>query len=254
MPGNEKTIVKFILDSKGSLTLPHLGRITSVKNPSKNGIAMEISDILDLQSDDARKKADIILNDKGVSIKQSGSSFLYNRLQRADLDKLFRGLGFSDPQATLGRLDNLVKKMNSGEIQDRDRKWSEVFDADEFRVLLKYLMMDGSPNYGVSQHPADFVLSAPKSSIKSGDIKVYTFDEFMAEFKDSIFLTIRHQWVGQSSKSEHTRAVSISRKKENAPWVFSNITGTPSTGWLPEKDFDASKRRQVYMIFIQLIL
>ena len=253
MPGNERAIVKFLLDSKGSLTLPHLGTIRSVKNPTKNG-ATELNDINAMQSDDSRKKADIILNDRGVSIKQAGSSFLYNRLQRADLAKLFELLEFVDAQASIERLDALVAKKNSGQIANRDRQWSEVFQADEFRALLRYLMMEGSPNFGFSNHPADLILSAPKSKIQVGNIRVMNFEEFFFEFSKSIFLTIRHQWIGQSSKSEHSRAVSIAKKPGNAKWVFSNITGTPSSGWKSEQEFDVSERREVYMIYIQLIL
>lgn len=254
MPGNEKAIVKFLLDSRGSLTLPHLGKIVSVKNPTKSGTVIEIDDIGQLQSDDARKKADVILNDRGVSIKQSGSSFLYNRLQRADLEKLFRNLKFDDPKITLERLDKVVLLKNLGQLDSRDRPWSEIFQPDEFKALLRFLMMEGSPNYGVSQHPADLILSAPGSKISKENIKVFSFEEFVTQFGDSIYLTIRHQWIGQSSKSEHARALSISKKPGNAPWVFSNLTGTPSTGWRPEKEFAVSDRREVYMLFIQLIL
>lgn len=254
MPGNEKAIVKFLLDSKGSLTLPHLGTVKSVKNPTKHGKIVEINNIEELKSDDARKKADIFLNDRGVSIKQAGSSFLYNRLQRADLEKLFEVLKFRDPKSSLDRLDEMVIRKNLGELTSRDRPWSEVFSADEFKSLLRFLMMEGSPNYGVSKHPADLILSAPRSKISKENIKVYSFDEFVHQYSDFIFLTIRHQWIGQSSKSEHARALSISKKPGNAKWVFSHLTGAPSTGWRSEKEIAVSERREVYMLFIQLIL
>ena len=254
MPGNEKQIVKFLLDTKGSLTLPHLGRIVSIKNPITNGESTEVSDVDEMKSDDARKKADIIVNGYGVSIKQSGSSYLYNRLQRADLHNLFKVLEFRDPEATIQLLDSLVNKKNSGEISNRDRLWSEVFEFDEFKKLLEFLMMQGSPNYGRSRHPATLIMTAPRSGIASTNIEVYSFNEFVSKFSDSIFLTIRPQWIGQSSKSEHGRALSISKKPGNSKWVFSRITGTPSTGWRPASDFDVSDRREVYMIYIQLIL
>ena len=253
MPGNESDITAFLLKNKGKLSLRHLGVILSVKNPGNDGKLLELKEISDLRADNARKKADIFLNDSGVSIKQSGSSFLYNRLQRADMAKLFRALNLADEAGSLNRLDEIVRRNHSGAVLGRDRPWREVFSEGDFKKLLKFLMMDGSPNTGVSQFKADYILSAPSHNISEQNIRVSTFEEFFNASKDHIFLTIRHQWVGQSSNSEHGRAVSISRKTENAPWVFEEITGEPRSGWQPEELFPKNSRREVYMIFIQLI-
>jgi hypothetical protein len=253
MPGNEKQVVEFLISNKGSLELPHLGLLTSVKNPVGNGGLIELSSADDVREDNSSKKADIFLNDTGVSIKQSGSSFLYNRLQRDNLAKLFSDMGFSDEQGALLRLDQLIKNYHSGVTPERDRPWKEAFTEKDFKGLLRFLMMEGSPNNGKSDFPAQLVLTAPTRNLSASTVKVYTFDEFFESHEKNIYVTLRRQWVGQSSRSEHGRAVSIARKAGNKPWVFSEISGAPTSGWRSPSEIPIEDRREVYMVFIQLI-
>lgn len=253
MPGNEKQVVEFLISNKGSITLPNLGLLTSVKNPGSNGRLIEVTSSEDVREDNSSKKADIFLNDRGVSIKQAGSSFLYNRLQRDNLTKLFRDMEFSDVEGALVRLDLLVKNYHDGVTPERDRPWKEAFAGKDFKALLRYLMMEGSPNNGNSDFPAELVLTAPTRNISLDNIKIYTFEEFFDLHEHQIYVTLRRQWVGQSSNSEHGRAVSISRKPGNKPWVFSEISGIPSSGWRSASEVPVQDRREVYMIFIQLI-
>jgi hypothetical protein len=39
-------------------------------------------------------------------------------------------------------------------------------------------MMQGSPNYGLSKHPADYLLEAPAANINQSNLNLYTFEEY----------------------------------------------------------------------------
>jgi hypothetical protein len=250
MAGNEQLVVDFLINNKNSLTLNHLGIIKRIQNPGANGQLIDITSTNLLRTEDAGKKADIFINGKGVSIKQTGSSFLYNRLQRAEMLKVFTSLGFLNPSKTLSKMDSLIQKFQNGEFESRDRHWSEGFNEPDFVSLLEFLMMKGSPNLGVSAHPADFVLTAPKTNIAPQKISCDSFNEYFTKYKDVIYLSLRRQWVGQSSNSEHTRATGLSNKPDNGPWIFKEIKGSPRTGWKTETEFPIKGRRTVYMIFL----
>jgi hypothetical protein len=113
-------------------------------------------------------------------------------------------------------------------------------------------MMKGSPNRGPSPHPAEYILTAPKEKISEENISCDTFRGYFTKNKEKIYLSLRRQWIGQASDSEHRRAEGLARKPGNAPWVFESIEGTPSSGWRDSKQFPSGKRRTVYMIFLTI--
>jgi hypothetical protein len=254
MPGNEKDIAKFLVINKGKITLKHLGVVKSVGAPyrSESGFK-EIKNEKDVDSylsvEDSRKKADIYINNHGVSLKQAGASFPYNRLQRANIKKIFTLLKFNDPEGILRRLDQEVKNFHEGTLERRNRPWRDFFNEDEFKALVKFLMLQGSANVGFSLHPAEFILEAPSSSISEDYINVFSFDEYFQEYENELKIAIRRQWIGQSSGSEHRRAVGLARKIENTPWVFNEAIGTPRDGW--REDFPPAKRKTVYFLMIE---
>lgn len=252
MPGNELKIIDFLLEEIGSARLPKIGILESISNPMNGRDRIRIRTSSEIKSGNARKKADVYLNDIGVSIKQDGSSFLYNRLQRADLAGLLRKLRVVDDASIVRVLDDLIRDYHRGKIQ-RNVDWKSVFSKEQFLVILRYLMMVGSPNYGPSDHPAELILTGPKSDLTLSQINLFTFDEFFEKFNPFIFITIRRQWLGQKSKSEHSRAKSLVSKEENLPWVFKDIVGHPRVGWLPDHDFTPSDRRTVYMVYLEVI-
>jgi len=139
-----------------------------------------------------------------------------------------------------------------GELSRRDRPWSEGFQRESFRRLLRYLMMEGSPNLGESVYPADFILTAPPKSLSDEAISVQSFDEYFEEHEREIYLSIRRSWIGQSSNTEHKRAISISSKPGNDAWVFTTIAGSPRS-WRPVAEVPIEARRTVYMIFISVV-
>lgn len=254
MAGNEKEVTEFLVLNKGKVSLEGLGIVNSIGAPSlsKEG-CLEIGNVKDvkkyLSTEDSRKKADIYVNNHGVSIKQAGSSFLYNRLQRANILEVFTLLGFSNPGSMLQRLDKEVSAFHNGNLERRNRPWQDFFNEEDFKALVKFLMVQGSPNVGFSSHPAEFILEAPAVGLSEANIKVFTFDQYFAEYKNKIKIAIRRQWVGQDSESEHGRAVGLVEKKENAPWVFNEAVGTPRSGWM--EGFPVSKRQTVYFLMIE---
>jgi hypothetical protein len=251
MPGNERVVIEFLLINKGRVALNHIGLVNSLANPSGRGRApVEIRSVDQVHTEDAHKKADVIINGKGVSIKQEGSSFAYNRIQRASLLEVFPVIGLENVEKILERLDRLIDQFHSGKLDSRDRHWLEAFTETEFRSLLEYLMMKGSIESGVSEDPAEYILSAPKAQIKATNIECLTFSEYFEKNKDAFVVSIRRVWRGQASDSEHRRAVGLCSKPGNARWCYTSISGSPRNGW--RLDFPVSSRMTAYILFLTL--
>ena len=121
MPGNEKEVAKFLVLRKGKIALKYLGVVNLIEVPVRSGKgSIEINDAKDvehcLSTQDSRKKADIYINHRGISIKQCGASFLYNRLQRAEVIKIFTHLRFKNAEFILLSLDREVKSFHLGNL------------------------------------------------------------------------------------------------------------------------------------------
>jgi len=250
MPGNEIMVCKYLVENLGKIKLPHLGIIESVGAPNKGDpgcrTLTKVSDCEQLSTPDAQKKADIYLNGIGVSIKQTGASFSFNRIQRANIPDLFTKLGFSDIDMKLERLDTEVRLFHEGALERRNRPWRRFFTEDEFKKLSEFLMMRGSPNLKLSKHQAQLLLEASKDVPPI--LGVHSFDEYFSKYKDKLKIAIRRQWIGQESDSEHGRAVGLARKQSNSPWVFKNIVVEPHS-W--RTGFPRDLRRTVYFLMIE---
>jgi hypothetical protein len=213
MAGNEVAVCRFIFLNLKQISLKHLGQLSVIAAPLRKGgyIPLKVLDDIDnISTSDARKKADIYLNIRGISIKQTGASVLFNRLQRANLYKLYSNLALPEINNKIIQLVHEVTQFHQGIIL-RDRLWQNFFSEIEFKQLLSFLMLQGSPNYGVSKHPAEFILEAPTKIQSSADIQIYTFDEYFEKYKNNIRIAIRRSWIGQLSQSEHKRAISLSK-------------------------------------------
>jgi hypothetical protein len=246
MPGNEIAVCKFLVERLNRLNLPHIGTVTEVIIPG--GLSLSrVEDCVLIHPDDAWKKADILLNGKGVSIKQKGATFSFNRLQRADLDSLFMRVQLADAKGAISRLDQVVNEFHAGR-RKRDVDWTEVFqNRSDFYKLLEHLMMQGSPSSGLSAYPAELILEAPAYNISEAELKVFTFEEYFQANSSRLKVSIRRQWMGQDS-CEHNRAVSIASNPGNAPWVFGGVAGRPRSGW--KLDVPISERKTVYFLMI----
>lgn len=236
MPGNELKVAEYLFNNLGKISLPHIGVINSIGSPISNSKGYyainSLTEVRRLSSDDSSKKADLYLNGAGVSVKQSGSIFGFNRLQRAEAPTLFQQIGFTHIDDMLAHLDAAVKRFHEGGYQTRSRPWRELFGEDDFRVMLDYLMMKGSPKTGLSKHPAKYIMTAGSGeSSANWHIELYSFDEYFELFKDSFTIGIRRSWYGQLSDSEHGRAKGLINKAGNAPWVFNSVSGEPKDGW-----------------------
>jgi len=251
MPGNEVQIARYLIANIGRISLPHLGVIRSVGTPRRGPSYTLITDVHDankISSPDATKKADIYLNSIGVSLKQTGGSFAFNRIQRANIQDLFRQLKFPNIDFKLQRLDIEVKRFHEGLLERRNRPWRDLFNEEDFKTLLNFLMMKGSPNLGISDHQAELILEASMETT-STRMSVYSFEEYFSKYKGKFKVAIRRQWIGQASNSEHSRAISLARKPGNAPWVFRNIVGSPTSGW--RGGFPLNLRKTVYFLMIE---
>lgn len=249
MPGNELQVVNYIISRRGKLNLPHIGPVISVANPESNGRLVEINNVNQVSSDNATKKADIFLNQKGVSIKQEGGSFAYNRILRSGCLNIFQNLRFQNPSECLKKIDALVDKFHNSSSMTRNQHWSEAFNQTEFKSFVEYLMMKGSPK-ALSPFPASYILLAKQSPRVDSDLRLLTFEEFFEIYQNKLSLAIRRSWVGQDSVSEHTRAKSIAQNPLNGPWVFDEVAGSPNSGWMT--DWPVKERKTTYFIMIEL--
>jgi hypothetical protein len=252
MPGNEIEVIKYLVRNNGKIELPHLGLIESIGAPRSNLSAFTLikseKDLALVSSENSSKKADIYLNGRGVSIKQSGGSFAFNRIQRANIQDLFNKLGFRDVKAKLARIDTEVQEFHEGKIPTRNRPWESFFEQQDFEKMLEFLMMKGSPNLGLSKHPAEYILQA-ENYLNCWHIDVFTFNEYFRKYKDFFRIAIRRQWIGQDSKSEHTRALSLAKKNGNMQWIYDNVVGVPSSGWM--LNFPIVRRKTVYFLMVE---
>ena len=252
MPGNEQNILNFFFKIKDTdIEIKHLGKIVSLKIPFKNQLIEINQDNLDkFFSDDSSKKADLYINDIGCSLKQKGGNFSYNRLQRKNMNNFF-GKFFNNQKIInniVFKIDKKIKLFHLNKIK-RNFKFIDVMNENEFKILLKYLMTEGSPNVGKTSFSAKYILEAKKDVKSYKDITIYTFDEYFADKKDNISFAIRRHWFGQKSKSENKRAIGLFKNKENKPWCFNNFVGKPSTGW--DAKVDAKDRKTTYTLSIE---
>jgi len=255
MAGNERKIAEFLLQNKGVISLPHVELVTDIGNivSGKYKPITHVEHIDEVMTEDAKKKADIYINQEGVSVKQSGGSFSFNRLQRANILGLLTHLNITNPNERLTCLDQGVADFHTGAVLNRNRDWQDFFNEDDFKILLNYLMMIGSPNHKNSSNPATYILTGPANGITMQNIKFQTFDEYFNDHKNYFKIAIRRQWVGQASKSEHKRALGFTKKVDNAPWVFNNVAGAPDSGWQDAASWDPNKRKTAYFLMIELI-
>ena len=251
-------IASFLFNNLGKVTLNHIGVVNEIGAPSGGAgqytIITNQNELQLIATQDAGKKADIYVNGIGVSLKQAGSNFAYNRLQRSEMLDVFTTLGFEDPDSKLATIDNEVNGFHTGTIKGRSRPWNNFFSENDFKILVRFLMMEGSPNLGFSNHPANLILLAPSSNISQANIEVYTFDEYFEWFKQNLFFAIRRQWIGQSS-GEHTRALGFANKPGNMKWIYDDIKGSPrvskTTKLKWRLEYEEKDRKTVYMIFIE---
>lgn len=254
MAGNENKLVKYLVKNKKKIKLKHIGLIYSIGAPTTDKSKyVELNSNLDvekyLSTEDSHKKADIYINGCGVSIKQKGSSFSYNRLQRTNIIELLSKLHINKPHVILSKIDKQIIRFHKGEIL-RSRKWNDFFVEDEFKKILMYLMMNGSLNIGVSDHQAEYVLEASIKNERNIHLNLYSFDEYFSTYQSKFKIALRRQWIGQKSNSEHKRSVGLAKKVENAAWVFKSIVGSPRTGWRAGL---LTNRRTVYFLMIEKI-
>jgi hypothetical protein len=256
MPGNEKEVLKFIINNRSKLILPLIGLVRKIEIPREDEL-VEIINIKHLDtfySDDANKKADIFINGKGISIKQSGGAPLYNKAQREFLIKFFNFFfNVKTSNMLLNNLDMKVKEFHKAIIK-RDINFLDIMNDSQFKVILRYLMLEGSAQLIDSKFKAEFILIANKVPKLKEDIEVYEFDEYYKKFQSNIVLALRRVWIGQRSDSEHNRAKAMFAKKENRPWCFDNVSGLPDIHkkhkirW--REEISPKERKTIYYINI----
>ena len=252
MPGNEETVIKFLVKSLHNdkkINLPVIGNLNEVSMPIKDGkkIIRQTSELINFSSNDRYKKADVYLNNFGVSLKEE-SAPLYNKIQRKHLTDLINYLFPSKSNFIsdlFAKLDNEIEKVNKG--SNRDIQWNKIFSEDEFLIFLEFLMMKGYADTKVSLHQADLILIAPKKiSFENLDkIKIFSFKDYFLTYKNKIVIAARRIWIGSKSKSENKRALSMSKHPDNKKWIYKNISGKPRN-W--DTSFPSQNRREIFYL------
>jgi hypothetical protein len=259
MPGNEKETIRFILENKKKINLKYIDKIKTIKIPHKNKkIKVTNKNLDNFYSDDSSKKADIYLNEKGISIKQDGGSFAFNRIQRKSLLNFFsKTLGFKDTNEIINKIDNQVQIFHNKKNDD-DEKSSfsplNVMSKTQFYTLLKYLMLDGSP-MEKSEFPAQYILNSKKNISSQDDLKIFNFDEYFDKYSSVCMFRTRRCWYGQESNSEHNRAKGLLKELSNKPWCFDDVSGLPNKHKKTNKrwrdEIPQDERKTCYLLFIE---
>ena len=114
MPGNEKHVVSCLVESSVSdrtYELPHLGKLRSVSMPFKNErIQVRTQEEqLKFSSNDRFKKADVYINNVGISVKEPVSP-LYNKIRRKHVLPLLNIL-LKDSERSDEILNKLVNRI-----------------------------------------------------------------------------------------------------------------------------------------------
>lgn len=252
MPGNEETVISFLVQSlhnEEQIKLPILGDLNEVSIPTKEGkkTIRYLSDLEKFSSNDRHKKADVYLNGYGISLKEE-SAPLYNKIQRKHLSGLIEHL-FPNKlyfaENIISLLDLEIDKVNKG--SGRDIHWSKVFSENDFQVFLEFLMMQGYADTKISSHQAEYILIAPKkiSSKNIDEIKLLSFEDFFKRYKGKIVIAARRIWIGSNSNSENKRALSMSKSASNKEWIYKNISGEPRK-W--DATFPSEDRREIFYL------
>lgn len=208
--GHEEQVIQWLEKNKGKIILPHVGVLTQIERIGA--------------SNDNRKKADVILNGKAVSLKDVEGSFLYNKASRKDLLKFL-----SEKDIVI--LDNKIKKIHQEQIK-RNVSWQEVLSRDRFKSLLKIVMMDMNMKQGISDYPAQLILTHPRKTEHIIDVCIYDFEEFFDIFADRwITFALKRHWPDQGDSSESNRAKRIMKDPQNLPWVFDGVSGNGPKSW-----------------------
>ncbi|MFN5515525.1 MAG: hypothetical protein ACK5CA_12480 [Cyanobacteriota bacterium] len=204
--GSEDLVIKWLEENKGKIILPHIGVLTKVERIGKSNSNL--------------KKADVMLNNIAVSLKDVQGSFLYNKAFRSDLLKV---LNASD----IAWFDQQVRDIHHGKHK-RNIGWKDGLKKERFKRLLRILVMDMNLKIGISEYPAVYLLTHPKEVKSIIDICVYDFDEFFEIFAEHwITFAFKRHWPGQGDKSESNRAKRIINDLNSRPWVFDGVSGEP---------------------------
>ena len=141
MAGNELKVCEFIFDNTNLLNLRHLGKIYEIAAPVKESSEIKIiqsaNDLSKISTESLGKKADIYLNRSGISIKQTGGSFSFNRIQRANIIDLYQQLEFTGVSNKLSLLDQGVNKFHQGLLTTRNVRWSNFLSEREFKKFIR---------------------------------------------------------------------------------------------------------------------
>ncbi len=259
MRGNEKETIKFILENKKHINLKYIGKIKTIQIPHQDKKIEVTNDNLDdFYSDDAYKKADIYLNDKGISLKQEGGNFAFNRLQRQYLLNLFEKiLKIKDARKIISKIDSKIKIFHNQKDNEGDnRNFSplDVMTKEQFNAVLKYLMLEGSQKKK-SKFTAEYILVSKNKIYSSKDLKIFNFEEYLNENSLVHNFARRRSWYGQSSDTEHRRAKGLLKTKENEQWCFSDVSGLPDLHEKTNKrwrdEIPEAERKTCYYLMIE---
>lgn len=253
MPGNEKEVIEFIVNNRSQLNLPIIGAINKIEIPRGNRLEeiTNIKQLYNFYSDDAHKKADVFINDKGISIKQKGGNVAYNKIQRKTLINFFNNF-FQNKKSLdiLHKLDKKIIDCHKGRIL-RDVDSIDIMNENEFKKILEFLMLKGSTTM-TSSFPAELILIANTIPKSEEDIEISNFNKYYNSHKHNLVFALRRCWYGQIS-SEHVRANSIMSVKQNKPWCFDTVSGQPrmnDDGNQWRKDIVPQDRKTVFYINI----
>lgn len=237
--GQEDRVIEWLKANVGKITLSHIGVLKEVQEIGK--------------MNDNRKKGDVYLNGLSVSLKDVESSFLHNRIHRKDLIEHFK--------LNIDWFDNHVRQIHEKNLP-RNVKWQGSMilddarrDAKKFKAMLRELMLSRNPKQGISDYPAEYILTHPRKVENAMDISLFNFDEFFDLFAENwISYAFKRCWYGQGKDggdtSEHDRAKRILSDRLDRLWSFEGVSGKGPNNW--RSDIPPEERKTCFTCSIEI--
>ena len=226
--GNEFEFFTFFVSLIGQ-KFPYIGKIKKVSLPGTDIVITDPNQEIPFDRNTFPNaptiyKADIVVNNKGVSLKQRGGSNVLNWITSSQSKRIFPGSHkiISDYARDVALLKAPVQ-VTPASLSIKESDWERIINWAAFDGTID----SKSENiYKPSPVPADVVVMGPKSGISLNNISVYNKDDYFENNKDNLIFLFRRILVGQQSSKHPGKEASNSktgRRDTNREWQYEDL-------------------------------
>lgn len=226
--GNEFEFFTFFVSLIGK-KFPYIGKIKKVSLPGTDIVITDPNQEIPFDRSTFPNaptiyKADIVVNNKGVSLKQRGGSNVLNWITSNQSKRIFPNSHkiISDYARDVALLKAPVQ-VTPDSLGIKESDWERIINWSAFDGTI-----DGKSEniYKPSPVPADIVVMGPKSGISLNNISVYNKEDYFENNKDNLIFLFRRILVGQQSSKHPGKEASNSktgRRSTNKEWQYEDL-------------------------------